>query len=406
MLAYTFYDSDNRVRRYGETLARRGDNVDAIVLRQEGKPRFEVVNGVNVYRIQKRVRNETSPVSYLLKILVFFFRSGFFLTGRHLKHRYDLIHVHSVPDFEVFATAIPKLMGAKVILDMHDLVPELYASKFGVDEGSTAFRLLLLLERASIAFSDYVISANHLWYEKLLKRAVKAAKCTAIINYPDPFLFTCRPRTAPVTSDFLMCYPGTLNSHQGLDLAIAAVAELRDAAPNLKLLIIGDGPERQKLKSMIEKADLGDRVRLVGLIPMEAVATTMANVDLGVVPKRRNSFGNEAFSTKIMEFMAMGVPVVVSKTQIDQHYFDDSVVQFFESDNVTDLAANILSLMGNPGRRNELRVAALEFIGQNNWNIRKNEYLDLVDILAKRKKRKNGLGQSYITNPIDRSSNN
>jgi glycosyltransferase involved in cell wall biosynthesis len=384
MVAYTFYETDNRVRRYAETLVRRGDDVDAIVLQQEGKSSFEIVNGVHVYRIQKRVRDEKSPFRYLGKLLLFLLRSAWAVTARHMNARYDVIHVHSMPDFEVFATLIPRLMGAKVILDVHDIVPELYASKFKVSEHSIVFRLLLLIEKLSIAYSSHVIIANHLWYEKLTQRAVQKAKCTAIINYPDPSIFYRRPRTAAANSDFLMCYPGTLNSHQGVDLAISAVAELRDLAPNLKLLIIGDGPDREKLKAMIEREGLGDRVRLMGLIPMEEVATTMSNVDLGVVPKRKDSFGNEAFSTKIMEFMAMGVPVVVSNTRIDQYHFNDRLVQFFESGDVADLAESIKLLMADSAKRGMLRLNGLAFIEQNNWDVKKSEYLDLVDSLVDR----------------------
>lgn len=108
----------------------------------------------------------------------------------------------------------------------------------------------------------------------------------------------------------------------------------------------------------------------------------MATVDLGVVPKRKDSFGNEAFSTKIMEFMAMGVPVVVSNTRIDKYYFTDDLVQFFESDNAEDLAAKIQDLMHNEQRRNELRENAQLYVDQNNWDVKKQEYLDLVDQLV------------------------
>src|SRR6185312_16245180 len=125
MVAYTFYETDNRVRRYAETLVRRGDQVDAIVLRRAGQSSFETINGVNVYRIQRRVIDEGGPFSYLVKLLLFFIRSMWLLTLRHLKKPYDLIHVHPVPDFQVFATLVPRLMGAKVILDIHDIVPEL-----------------------------------------------------------------------------------------------------------------------------------------------------------------------------------------------------------------------------------------------------------------------------------------
>ncbi len=151
MVAYTFYEADNRVRRYAETLAKRGDEVDAIALRRDGQPAFEVIRGVRVYRVQKRAIDERGPFSYLRKLLLFFLRSAWMLAVHNLQAPYDLIHVHSVPDFEVFATIVPRLMGAKVILDIHDIVPEFYVSKFKVSERSLAFRLLVLMERLSSA---------------------------------------------------------------------------------------------------------------------------------------------------------------------------------------------------------------------------------------------------------------
>jgi glycosyltransferase involved in cell wall biosynthesis len=382
MLAYTFYETDNRVRRYAEALVKRGDQVDAIALAHETQSYSEVIQGVRVFRIQKRVIDETGPVSYLIKLLLFFFRSAWLLTVRHLREPYDIIHVHSVPDFEVFATLIPRLMGARVILDIHDIVPEFYASKFKVGKRSLIFQLLVFLERLSIAYSSHVIISNHLWYEKLVRRSVRPGKCTTIINYPDPSIFWRRPHPAPTNADFVMCYPGTLNWHQGLDLAIDAMSLLRDRAPNLRLLIVGDGPDREKLRGMIRQLHLEDRVFLKGFVPLEQIAEIMAAIDLGVVPKRKDSFGNEAFSTKIMEFMAMNVPVIASRTRIDEYYFTEQMVQFFESDRAEDLAAKIFDLMQNPVRRMALCACSSEFIAQNNWDMKKHEYLDLVDRLV------------------------
>jgi len=383
MVAYTFYEADNRVRRYAEALAKRGDVVDAIVLRRAGQTPFVVMRGVRVHRIQKRLIDERGPLTYLRKLLMFFFRSAWMLTVRHLKEPYDIIHVHSVPDFEVFATLIPRLMGARVILDIHDIVPEFYASKFKVNEQSFVFRCLLLVERMSIAYSNHVIISNHLWYEKITQRSVRPEKCTTIINYPDLSIFASRGEKAQANGDFVMCYPGTLNWHQGLDLAIDAVALLRDKVPQLKFLIIGDGPDREKLKTMVREQHLEDRVELRGFVPIEEVAGTMAAINLGVVPKRKDSFGNEAFSTKIMEFMAMGVPVVASRTRIDQYYFNERLVQFFDSESAEDLAAKVLELVRDAAKRSSLCTAAADFIRQNNWDVRKSEYLDVVDRLAK-----------------------
>jgi glycosyltransferase involved in cell wall biosynthesis len=383
MLAYSFYDADNRVRRYAEALVRRGDQVDAIAVGHAGQPPVETINGVRVFRVQSRVRDERGPVSYLLKILQFFFRSTWFLTKRAFSEPYDLIHVHNLPDFEVFATVFQRMRGARVIHDMHEVVPEFYASKFRIGEQSVVFRLLALVERVSIAFVDHVIVVNHMVEETVLKRkSVRPEKCTVILNYPDTRIFrrSSQVRTEERKSgEFTICYPGTLSRHQGVDVAVEAMALLREKAPGLKFLIIGDGPERENLKTLIAERGLEDRVSLTGLIPLEKVAEVMATIDLGVVPKRKEGFGDIAFSTKIMEFMAMGVPVLASRTRIDEFYFGDGLVEFFESGNAAEMAEKILGLMAEPKRVAELRRNSGEFIAKNDWAVKQEEYFALVD---------------------------
>lgn len=386
MVAYTFYESDNRVRRYAESLAQRGDTVEAIALSRPGQATYEVIRGVHVHRIQTRVIDERGPLTYLTKLLLFFIRSAVFLAKRNRKERYHLIHVHSPPDFEVFAALVPRLTGAKILFDIHDIVPEFYASKFRVSEKSFVFRMLLLAERLSIAFSHHVIIANDLWREKLVGRGIAARKCTAMINFPDLSIFYRRPAKTTYEGRFVLCYPGTLNSHQGVDVAVRAMALVRRHAPHALFLIVGDGPDRERLRELIAENGLQDMVKLCGLVPIEEVADLMASVDLGVVPKRSDSFGNEAFSTKIMEFMAMGVPVLASETRIDRYYFNDGLVQFFKSGDVEDLAEKIIRLIDDRDRRAALRRGAGAFIRENSWDVKKQQYLELVDRLVGQRK--------------------
>ena len=385
MLAYTFYEQDNRVRRYAEALTKRGDQVDAIALRRPMSPASEVIQGVNVFRIQKRIIDERRPINYLWKLLLFFLHSSWFITVRHLWQPYDVIHVHSVPDFEVFATLVPRLLGARVILDIHDIVPEFYATKFKVEESSLIFRILVSIEKLSIWYSDRVIISNDLWREKLLSRSVNEKKCTTIMNYPDPSIFSGGEHSGSLGGRaFTMCYPGTLAWHQGLDLAIDAVSLLRAEVPNLKFVIIGDGPQREELKRRIQERNIGDRIEIREGVAIEEIAEFMKQVDLGVVPKRKNKFANEAFSTKILEFMAMNVPVLAARTRIDEHYFNDELVQFFEPENVEDLAAQIRFLIRSPTRRLSLCKGGAKFIVENNWDVKKFLYFDLIAQLAKR----------------------
>src|SRR5579875_336435 len=96
MLAYTFYEGDNRVMRYAESLASRGDEVEVIALKKPGQPREMFYNGVRVICVQERVKNERNPLHYLLRVLGFMLRAGFAVSARHLRRPYALVHVHSI----------------------------------------------------------------------------------------------------------------------------------------------------------------------------------------------------------------------------------------------------------------------------------------------------------------------
>jgi len=378
MLAYTFYEYDNRVMRCAEALVKRGDHVDVISLKKEGQSNYTVYKGVNIYRIQKRRPEErTGKVFYLIRINRFLIRSFCILMLKNIKKRYDFVHVHSPPDYEIFAAWITKITGAKLILDIHDIVPEFYLSKFKVPNDLFVYKFLVLIEKISIKFAHHVIVSNHMWQKKLLSRSVNRDKCTVILNYPDPTIFYPRPVTKN-HNKFLMIYPGTISYHQGLDIAIEAVSLVKDRLTDAELHIYGAGTEKITLKRLIKEKRLENCVFINGLLPLDEIAQVMANSDLGIVPKRSDSFGNEAFSTKILEFMALGVPVLVSDTEIDRFYFSENLVKFFKSGDVHDMAENILLLYQNKGLRKYLSKTSLEYVEQNNWEVKKAEYLQLI----------------------------
>lgn len=381
MVAYTFYESDNRVMRYAETLAARGDQVDVIALRHPGQLTREVLEQVSVSRVQDRTRNETGKLSYLLRVLFYCFRAMALISWRHLRKPYDLVHVHSVPDFLVFTAWLPRLTGAKVILDIHDILPEFYASKFNQTEQSFVFRILVAIERVSSAFAHHVIVANDLWRETLTNRTLSADKCTTMLNTPDLAVFSKKGRIHDETK-FVIIYPGSLNWHQGLDIAIRAMAEVKDTLPNAELHIYGDGNEKETLVRLSNELGVGEKVCFNSAIPIREIARRIENADLGIVPKRANSFGDQAFSTKILEFMCLGVPVIVSSTRVDRFYFNESVVQFYRSGDVSDLAQCIVLLAQDVELRSALRNRAGGFVQRMTWDLHSNRYIQLVDSLT------------------------
>lgn len=385
VLAYTYYEGDNRVRRYAEALVRRGDTVDVVACGQAGQSSREIIAGVHVYRVQTRRINEKGSLHYLAKVAFFLFNSFAFLTWRHLRNPYQLIHVHSVPDFEVYAAVVAKWTGAKVILDIHDIVPEFYAAKFYAGKITFLTRMLMRVEKACCSFSDHVIISNNLWSEKLVARSVRRDKCSVMLNYPDPAIFSNKG-ARPNSPVFSMIYPGSLSWHQGLDIAIKAMALVKNQLEEFTFDIYGRGGEEKSLRELATRLGLSEHVRFHGVLPLEEVAKKMANADLGIVPKRADYFGNEAFSTKIFEFMALGVPALVSATKIDRYYFNKSVVMFFESGNEVELADKIIFSARDRDHLKAQSQRALQFIQPYSWEHKQADYLSLVDgLLVKRK---------------------
>jgi glycosyltransferase involved in cell wall biosynthesis len=383
MVSYSFYEADARIQQYASALQERSDSVDVICLRRPDLPPVQQMDGVTVYRIQPRDGKETGPLSYLFRIVRFLIASFFVLTRRHFAERYNLIHVHSVPDFLVFAALIPRLFGTPVILDIHDVLPELYASKFGVTQNSLLFKALLFLEWISVSFASQVIVANHLWCDRVAARTGQRHKCRPIRNYPPPSVFRARPRRHD--GKFLLTYPGSLNRHQGVDIAIAAFAKIRNQMPDAEFHIYGDGPEKPALKELARNLGLNCQVLFHDALPNSQIAEVMADTDLAVEPKRSSSaFGNEALSMKILEFMSLGVPVVASRTKTHCFYYDDSVLKYYDHDNVNDLAAKILELRRDSELRQALVANGLKYVRANNWNSEKRRYLALVDSLKER----------------------
>jgi glycosyltransferase involved in cell wall biosynthesis len=381
MLVYTFYESDNRVLRYARALVDRGDQVDVIALGSgENQPRFEVVDGVNVYRVQRRLRDEKNKYSYLWRLVRFCFNSCICLCRLQFKHRYDVVHVHNVPDFLVFSAWLPKLAGVKIILDIHDILPEFFANKFRRPETSGYVRMLRGIEWISARFANHVIISNHLWREKITRRSVANEKCSVFINHVDQTIFNCR--RARNDDRFIVLYHGGLQRHQGLDIAIRAFGRIHGQVSGAEFHIYGGGNVKPEMEALIQQLGLKNKVLLFEPKPMREIAQVVANADLGVVAKRADSFGNEAYSTKIMEYMAEGVPVIVSRTKVDSFYFNDSIVRFFESGNELELANAMLCLMIDAGSRERLARNAREFVAMNNWDVKKHEYLHLVDSLC------------------------
>ena len=387
MVAYTFYEGDGRVRRYAETLAKRGDHVDVIALRRKGQSNHEIINGVNLYRIQTRSYDEKGKLSFLYRLIKFFINSALFLTKKHVANPYDIIHVHSVPDFEVFTAIIPKLLGAKIILDIHDPVPDLFAAKFGFDQNSLYVLLLKLIERLSTWYADYVITVTDYWKEVIKRRSnLSENKISVIVNFPDIKMFNIRnfPKLRKPNEEFMLLYPGTLNKHCGLDIVIKAVSILKNEAPSLRLHIYGVGNELENLQLLVRKLDLEKFILFHGVIPLDNVPELMNNADAGIaLLSGHNEYSKQALNVKLFEFLAMGLPAIATRTNSIEYYIGEDVVMLSKPNDYRDVAKCIKELYLNPNKRLELQKKGLKFAQDHNWDTEMHVYMSIIDHLKK-----------------------
>jgi glycosyltransferase involved in cell wall biosynthesis len=346
--------------------------------------------------------NERGLLAYSTRVMRFFIRSLIFLHQRNAEHPYDVVHVHNIPDFLVFAAVSPKTKKVPVILDIHDLLPEFYASKFQINHGSLLFKFAICVERYSAAFANHVIIANHVWRDRYADRSSRTEKCSVVRNRPDLQIFTKRSgHTQNVSGRFKLIYPGSLNWHQGLDIAIRAFASIAPDMPDADFHIYGEGSAKPALIELANKLRQNGRIFFHDFLPSDEIAQLMATADLAIEPKRTKcAFSNDALSTKILEFMALGVPVIACRTRIHAYYYDDSIIQYYENDDEAELAKQMVRLRNNPSIRAKLIENARKHVEENTWNARKHEYLDIVDSLVCNRTIP-GAGRTQMTNPFN-----
>ncbi len=386
MISYSFYEIDYRVRRYAEALVASEADVDVLSLRKDGAERHDMLNGVHLHRLQKRVYNEKGPLTFLIRILLFFVRAMTTVSVRHFRQHYRVIHVHNVPDFLVFTCLIPKLLGARIVLDIHDILPEFYCQKFGIRPDSFPAKILRLAEYLSVHFADHVIVANELWRRKIIARTgLSPERCTALLNYPDEVFFHVDRQPGNPADDFRIVYPGTISHLHGLDIAVRAMAILRQAVPHARLEVYsnrtGNSPYFDQLNALVQELNLQGHVSFNDAIPHQEMAQLLRKAHVGVVPKRAGVFASEAFSTKIFEFLASGVPVVASRTRIDEFYFDEQVVSFFEPESEEELAQRLLELFRDCKKRKGFSMTGREFMRDKRWEEKKQIYYSIVEKL-------------------------
>ena len=380
MLAYAHYLNDARIKCYVSTLVDNGHEVDVIALRFEGEPKTEALATGTIFRIMDKYQGH-SAFMYVWSYLQFLIKAFLFLTVRAFRNRYEVIHVHNMPNVLVYCAAVPRLLGARLILDVHDLMPVNYMAKFGAGERDLPVLLLKIEQWFSALFVHRMICADHNQQDYLAVHCgIPRDKITVFMNLPYTGVFG-NPPTEPRNTNgkFRIVYHGTIAHRLGIDLILRAVAKASESVP-ADLWIYGGGDFLPDALQLSSELDLNEKVHFSkSFFPVEQIPTMVAGMDMGIIGNRRNlACEKYMLPVKLLEYVYLNLPVVAPRLEIIGRYFDDSMVRFYESENVEEMAEAIVYLYRHKEERERLANSAAMFYQKYNIQAQASSYLDLL----------------------------
>jgi len=378
-----YYPLDPRVRREVEALELAGHEVDVICLRRPGEARHETQGSITAHRLSITTRRG-GRVNYVFQYAAFFAVATLVAAVLHVRRRFDAVQVNSMPDSLVFAAVVPRLMGARVLLDLHECMPEFYAVKFGAGMNHPAVRLVAWLEQAAIRFADRVITCTEQMRQAFVSRGAPPEKIDVVLNSAneDEFDLARLPPSRKVPAEFRLICHGTVERIFGIDVIVRAVAQLKDEIPALRLDVYGEGSALGEVQSLAADFGISDRVHFSNrFVPLDELVQAIANADAGVVALRRDIFRDLTHSNKMFDYITMRKPAIVSRTRSVEAYFDESCFQMFNPGDADDLARAIRELYAEPALRDRLVSRAADVNEPYRWPYQRQRYQEIVRAL-------------------------
>lgn len=380
MLAHSFYPDDPRIRREAETLAERGYRVQVIGTSRDERSSTYELNGVEVVETSVR-KTRASLLSYLMQYWRTLIQCRRIVQETTEHSRVDLVQVHTLPDFLVFSAEPARRRGVPVLLDLHESMSDFFASKYG-RKGQLLHAALEWLERFSASRATQLLTVNDEIADTFAHRLGR--RPVVIMNTVDEATFG-PPRTevkwdgTPKT----LGYHGTLSRIYGLDLLIAALPQIRGFAPDTELHIFGEGPERTALEEQSKRLGVRDMIVFRGRVPLSEMATHLREIDVGVVPTRKDTFLDMSLATKLLEYVYLGIPVVCSDLRAVERVFGGNSLFFFRGNDIGSLAETTSKCLGSTPAVIKARVTACQQIYEKiAWPIMADRYIGVVQELC------------------------
>ena len=375
MIGYMEYTGDARVIREAEAGLAGGFEVDVIGLRDAVIPNIKEYRGVRLVNVKQFRYQGSGRFRYVLSYLEFFIRCLFKTTFLCLRKRYVAVHVNNMPDFFVFCALLPKLMGAKVLLDIHDPMAETFASKFKSGKKSFFYKLLLWEERLSAAFADGIITVHDPVKDHILvKHGMRPESIEVIANFADEQLFRVQENYV-INGALRMIFHGSVIERYGLSNLMLALSKVRNR-DRIFMKIIGAGDFSGRLKEMIASLSLGDIVEFENrCYPLRQIPQQLSTFNLGLVPMEISEITEYILPLKLLEYISMGIPPVTVRNTAIGHYFKEGDCFFYKPEQPESLSTLLDYLVEHPDVLKTHREKTLALRPKFLWSTQKEKYI-------------------------------
>jgi len=347
---------DRRVWREACSLHENGYEVTVLCPRRKGSAKgYEVIDGIRIYRHPSAAEGST-PFGYLWEYAWALFWEFWYTSWIYLRHGFDVIQGCNPPD-DIFLVALPfKLLGVKYIFDHHDANPELYVSKYG--KRGTLYRILVALEKLTYRFSDVVIATNMSYRDLAVNRGgVPSENVFVVRNGPNRETFKAVPSNPARKNgkNYLIGYVGNMSVQDGLDILLDIAQHVKNSGRrDVLFTCVGGGTELNKLKKMVEDKGLLDTVHFTGRVSDEDLLEILSTSDVCVNPDRPSEMNDISTMIKIMEYMALGKPIVQFDSKEGRFSAREASLYAGKEDGVADFASKIHWLLDRPEERKKM----------------------------------------------------
>ena len=359
MIVHSHYPvGEPRAEREARAALEAGYAVDVICLRWPHEPPSETVDEIGITRLPVQHVRGAGAFGFILEYVGFALRATLATLRIHRRSRIDVVYVHAPPDFLIVAALIPRLLGSGVVLDIHDLSPHMFDARFGGRRLAGAVeRALRIVERGACSVADRVVTVHDPYREELAAHGVPSDKIAVVMNAPATDAVE-RARAAAATrrdsESFVVAYHGTVTHWYGVDLIVEAIARLEERVPCLRGLILGEGDALASAEALAHTLGVKTRIEFSReYVSHDEALRLVAGASCGVIPNRRSRLNRFALSSKLLDYVALGIPVVVARLETLGAHFSPDEVTFFEPGDVESLAEAIAWVAQHPDEARE-----------------------------------------------------